>query len=296
MRFGGHETFPVREGWLYNGLALLRDHPDRQADPFVADHLGVGRNMAKSIWHWLKVTRLVDVVREGQASRLVVSDIGRCILKNDPYLLETGTWWALHANIATQTAHALVWGWFFNEFAVDRFDRTLCLEQLVRKLQMVGARMPSRNTLSRDVQCLLQSYARPIPAEADDPEDANESPFRDLGLMVHHRDTGTFSAQRGIKDIPPEIFGYIASLADPTPGEQARNRIAMKDVLGAPRMPGRVLSLSGDALATLLQDAETTLGSSVLTVRAMGGERVVELLPFTPTAWLERLYRRVSSR
>lgn len=56
MRFGGHETFAVREGWLYKGLSLLHERPDAFSDPFVADLLGVGRNMAKSIRHWLSVT------------------------------------------------------------------------------------------------------------------------------------------------------------------------------------------------------------------------------------------------
>ena len=25
MQFGGHETFPLREGWLHKGLELVRD-------------------------------------------------------------------------------------------------------------------------------------------------------------------------------------------------------------------------------------------------------------------------------
>jgi hypothetical protein len=70
MRFGGHETFAVREGWLHKGMTLLDAQPERQHDPFVADHLGVGRNMAKSIWHWLKVTRLIDIEREGRETRM----------------------------------------------------------------------------------------------------------------------------------------------------------------------------------------------------------------------------------
>ena len=53
MQFGGHETFPLREGWLHKGLELV--HADGRAfeDEHVSDRLGVGRNMAKSIRHWL---------------------------------------------------------------------------------------------------------------------------------------------------------------------------------------------------------------------------------------------------
>ena len=49
MRFGGHESFAVREGWLARGLELLTEDPKLLMDEFSEDHLGVGRNMAKSI-------------------------------------------------------------------------------------------------------------------------------------------------------------------------------------------------------------------------------------------------------
>lgn len=295
MKFGGHETFPIREGWLHKGLTLLRDSPNMQSDPYVADHLGVGRNMAKSIWHWLKVTRLVDVVRESKSPRLVLSDLGTCILEQDPYQLETGTWWALHANIVTQSEQSVVWSWFFNEYATERFDRAQCLAHLSRKLEIVGMRKPRSETLARDLQCLLLSYARPYPMEKEDPEDANECPFRELGLLSHHRDTGIYTFQRGIKEIPPEMIGYIIALTDDDPGDAPKIRIPLKVVLSGPRMPGRVLGLSGEELALLLQDAEKLLGTTMINVRAFGGERMLEVTRTSPADWLEYFYMRVRS-
>lgn len=56
MKFGGHETFPVREGWLHKGLKLVVEEPEKLVDEHVADWLGVGRNMAKSIRYWLQAT------------------------------------------------------------------------------------------------------------------------------------------------------------------------------------------------------------------------------------------------
>ncbi len=49
MRFGGHETFPIREGWLNKGLRLLVEDPIKMTDEYYADWLGVGRNMGKAI-------------------------------------------------------------------------------------------------------------------------------------------------------------------------------------------------------------------------------------------------------
>ena len=64
MKLGGHETFYPRPGWLTKGLLHLHEgHSGTFSTPEIADELGVGRNMAKSIGHisaltsehWLQV-------------------------------------------------------------------------------------------------------------------------------------------------------------------------------------------------------------------------------------------------
>ena len=40
MRFGGHQTFAIRDGWLYKGLRLVLEDPDRLGAPDLADWLG----------------------------------------------------------------------------------------------------------------------------------------------------------------------------------------------------------------------------------------------------------------
>src|SRR5690606_1817146 len=123
MRFGGHETFAVREGWLHKGLRLLVEDPKKLHSPDVADWLGVGRNMAKSIKHWLLVTGLAVSAKSTRGDSLLQStDLGELIYKRDPYLLQTGTWWALHVESANCDVHAVTWWWFFNRFSLSRFD------------------------------------------------------------------------------------------------------------------------------------------------------------------------------
>ena len=60
MKFSGHETFAIREGWLHKGLKLLIEEPKKLYDEYVADFLGVGKNMSRSIRHWLDVTGLAE--------------------------------------------------------------------------------------------------------------------------------------------------------------------------------------------------------------------------------------------
>ena len=64
MRFGGHQTFFIREGWLHKGLKLLKEDEDRDekllTHELSADYLGVGKNMAMAIRHWLVATGLAE--------------------------------------------------------------------------------------------------------------------------------------------------------------------------------------------------------------------------------------------
>ena len=141
MRFGGHQTFFVREGWLAKGLALLREDASAFDDPYVADRLGVGRNMAKSIEHWLLATGLAEKTerrgrgRTGQP-RLRVAELGEVVAQHDPWFLDPGTWWFLHINLVRTPAHAATWHWFFNHYASSRFERATVVAQLEQHERM----------------------------------------------------------------------------------------------------------------------------------------------------------------
>lgn len=78
MRFSGHETFSIREGWLHKGLSMLRDEPDKLFDEHAADYLGVGTNMAKSIRHWLQATGMADRDPNNRG-KLIITSFGECL-------------------------------------------------------------------------------------------------------------------------------------------------------------------------------------------------------------------------
>ena len=80
------------------------------------------------------------------------------------------------------------------------------------ELAIEGQRPPSPKTLSRDIACLLSSYATPIPPTQEDPEDGHECPFRSLGLITYLRESDTYQLNRRKKDIPFEIVGYAFAI------------------------------------------------------------------------------------
>ena len=96
MKLGGHETFAPRPGWLTKGLLHLETGQSGTfSTPQIADELGVGRNMAKSIGWWLHTMGLAE--RSRQAGPLDLSDLGQLIAEHDPFMSSLGTWWLIHA-------------------------------------------------------------------------------------------------------------------------------------------------------------------------------------------------------
>lgn len=298
MKFGGHETFAIREGWLHKGLKLLRDSPEQLHDPYVADLLGVGRNMGKSIKHWLLVTGLAKVSGgSGKHLQLVCTPLGDLIASRDPYFVQVGTWWALHIELTNCQDHAFIWRWFFNYFGLTRFDRAMCLSALQTHLQLLKQRPPAQKTLQRDIACLIASYATYLPREASDPEDADDCPFRELGLMTYSRATGTCTLDTSIKEIPPELLGYSLAMSLGASGQKGGTLdITLREVSNHEGGPGKAFVVGPDALFELALRCEQALGRSNLEVAGLGAERMIRVVARQRIDWLRAYFDRVEEQ
>lgn len=287
-RFGGHETFAVREGWLSKGLRLIHEKPDAFENRFVSDDLGVGRNMAKSIFHWLIVTGLAQ--REDRTRRLSMTDVGEQIFSRDPYFLSIGTWWALHINILSRKEDAVVWRVFFNDFSYERFDRIVCMEELRRRIALEQGRPPGVKTLARDISCLLASYAASLPPEESDPEEGRESPFRSLGLITYLKETGIYRMNRRRRDIPPAILGYALSASLTEDGKEEFEHVGLSHAFANPGGPGKTLCLDIEGLSDIMGRAEERMGSGLIRMRQLGGKRFVRVKRLSRSGWLKKYY------
>ena len=288
MRFGGHETFPVRDGWLAKGLRLLATDPAGLDAKDVADRLGVGQNMAKSIRHWLVVTGLAH--RPSRKQNMEMTELGAAVRKHDPFMLDAVTWWCLHSNLVIRQDAAITWGYLFNNFPHDRFDRMTLLDLLARYTTAHESRPPSRDTLNRDALCLLATYGRPVPPTNEDPEEGRDSPFRELGLITHFVESDTYQINRTRKQVPPTALAYAMALSHGSrAGFEAEETVS--SALARPGGPGRVFALDGESLTDLIDQAEATLGSS-LTTRLLGSERWLHLSDRQPHEWYEMSFEQ----
>jgi hypothetical protein len=301
MQFGGHETFAIREGWLHKGISLLDNEPEKFEDEYVADWLGVGRNMAKSIKHWLAATQLAERPTDPTTRKkgpLEITSLGRKVIERDPYFMERGTWWALHVNLVNNSEHAATWTWFFNQFLNVRFERATCVEALRRYLAANQTRVPSLKTLQRDIACLLASYSKDVPPVPADPEDATDSPFRELGLIAHFRDSGSYGREPvTADDIPAELLPYTLISAQPTlVVGQSKAEIDVREACLMPGGPGRCFNLELESFYELCTNVEAELSRNVFEVITLAGDRMVRFKAMPREAWLDAYYQRLLNR
>jgi hypothetical protein len=292
MRFGGHETFPVREGWIYKGLSLIDADPEGFNDPYVADELGVGRNMAKSIRYWLLATGIANNEpsdKTPKRKKLILSPLGETIYKFDRYCLQLGTWGALHVNMLNRGGYAKAWQWFFNRFNEQRFDRLTVAAAFERFVQRHEQRPPATKTLQRDVACLLSCYATSVPSEAADPEDASDSPVRRLGLLTLFQDSNVYRRNEpDVTELPPELLGYALRQSG-----SVDESVPLREACFYDGGPGRAFQLGLNGFLDWVEQAEELpCGVSVV---GSAGERWIRLHQLTPVEWLESYYSRVGA-
>lgn len=278
MRFGGHETFTLREGWLVKGINLILQDPKAFFDKNdLANALGVGVNMGKSIEHWLLATKLViknplPIARE-KGAKYELTDVAKVIHKYDPYMTQEETWWVLHMNMVQNPDFAATWDWFFNDYGEAKFDKVRLIQKLLEREKASNKKTPSRNTIERDVTCFLNTYAQSIPREIKDPEEDYGSPFQDLQLMNHQKNSGIFELLRRPRKIFPELFIY--SLNQTIGDEIGSHDITLSWLTKQRSGPLQTFGLSSEGLFDLALSVEPLSRKYNYSVRSLAGDRQI---------------------
>lgn len=285
FEFGRHETFTIRSGWLGKGLRCLLSEDAFGVDTVTADRLGLGSRMVRSLAYWLEAAGLADAVMAGRSRRLVTSELGRNVEKDDPYFEYAGTWWFVHLAIASR--HGTSYAWFFNDYIERSFERSSCVEAFLRHLKQHAARTPTVQTAQRDIANVLATYAHD-PSVAPDPEDGTTCPLIELRLLAYHRDTRRFEKVRPVDPVPIEAFLSAASLCG-----KGDETVSIADLASRRNGPGRLLNLSPEMIDVAAQESSRLYAKQGVTYSLLGAERRLRV-PERPAAWwLERHYRRV---
>ncbi len=169
--------------------------------------LGVGRNMVNAIQYWLQVTGIV-AFSEGEAI-LIPTPLGKTLLgdEGDRYLEDEATLWIIHWLIASNAESATGFYWFFNRFAMPRFQDNEPLQSLS---EFVGQELKvrrSKSTLKSDISTLLRMYA-PMAGRSDEHLD---SPLSQLHL-IETEEGRCYRSLRMVRPFLPPIALHFALL------------------------------------------------------------------------------------
>lgn len=258
-QFSGHETFPLRYGWLKKAYDAVREEQgtERVRTIFSTDdaiaRFGVGRNMVTSIRHWAIVGGIICEGEDG----LETTRIGDLIFGGaglDPFMEHPCTLWLVHWFLAGHPDKT-TWFWAFNHFQGGAFER----EQIVRPLETLAAeRKWSRvatATIKRDVECFVRLYvAKPVSGRGSH-EDTLESPLAELGLI---RPVGRRDGFRFVRGPKPTLGNgvFLHALVDFWQRHSTASTLSFEAIAHEPGSPGRVFLLDEDEIFGRLQEIE----------------------------------------
>src|SRR5688572_19515103 len=112
LTFAKHETFYIRDGWLYKGIQAIQADPLIFAKEDAPQILGLGKNMVRSLRYWMVATQLVEekLTKYGKEQRL--TQFGQLVAQYDKYQEFDNTLWLIHYHLATNYQDATAWYWF----------------------------------------------------------------------------------------------------------------------------------------------------------------------------------------
>ena len=215
-QFSGHETFPLRYGWLKKAFDAVREteNNENNRSVFLADdaiaRFGVGKNMVASIRHWATAAGVIEEV----SRNIQTTPIGKGLFGEDgldPYMENPATAWLVHWQLCGNPKKT-TWFWTFNHFPAPFFER----DQLVRSMERFGDKRgwkrASPATIQKDVACFVLTYVSQPPTGRSSREDTLESPLTELGLIRQVGKRDGFRFMRGEKpSLGNGVFCYAVS-------------------------------------------------------------------------------------
>lgn len=263
-QLSGHETFPLRYGWLKKVFDAVQDSQDTEGNrsifsgPEAIAKFGVGKNMVVSMRHWANAT---GIIREQSGKKHIeTTKLGRFIFGEegvDPYMEDPSTLWLIHWHLCGR-GRKTTWYWSFNYCPSIAFER----ETLIRGIEkLAGDRewaRASSNTIRRDVACFIHTYVAPSRSRNTGNEDGLDSPLTELGLVKPSGKRDEFRFVRGPKpSLRHGAFCYaVTDFWNRSFGSSST--LSFEALIHEPGSPGRVFLLEENDLMDMLVALDET--------------------------------------
>jgi hypothetical protein len=313
IKFTGHDTFPLKYGWLYKAAKYIHDEGKFPGTSNVdmekaVVSLGVGKNMVKAIQYWSEAvgftipTKVNNITEQRLSSRTkYFFDFvpnSNLSLNHDKYLEHKGSIWLIHFWLNYNTESLTAYRYFFNFANAQYFDKNIVIDEChtYAESSSVNEKI-NRSTVKKDFDCFLNTYSKKIKTKGKRSVEVNEdnfaSPLSELNL-IQEAAGGFFTSNFDSKEsLPIEIFLYaICQFTKDYNSESKLNTVEFDTLLANPFSPGRIFRLSEQGLGAKLDQAQSVTNSEISWIDSRGLRQIniaSELLD-SPERFLEQFY------
>ena len=245
-QLSGHETFPIRYGWLKKAYDAVRDTEETHEDnrhvfsgPDAIARFGVGKNMVASMRHWATATGIIG--DDADRRHIFTTQLGREIFSDDgldPFMENPATTWLLHWNLCGRDTKT-TWFWAFHHYPSVSFERDSLVQGIEKLASDRNWIRASLATIRRDVSCFIRTYVAQAPSGSGNYEDALESPLTELGLI---KATGRRDGFRFVRGPKPTLGAGVFAYAVTDFWDRnfpAANTLSFEALTHEPGSPGR---------------------------------------------------------
>lgn len=290
LRFTGHDTFPLRYGWLHKAVNLLATHEnmERNADEVARDaivQLGVGRNMVNAVKYWADASDVLQTEYIHGRPTLKVTDLGRLLFDHsagkqscvDPFLEDIGSIWLLHLHLNFNTDTLTSYRYFFNYCNYQSFQKAKLVDEVFTSASALsGLELGKKSTIKKDVDCFLHAYTKKSRVGKTVDEDHFSSPLAELGLIKEVSNGYLVSELSERRSLPAEIFAYaLCMFIERETEDSGVNSIDFDSLLSKPGSPGRIFRMSEAGLSSALDQVTQLSKGRISWTDSLGLRQIV---------------------
>ena len=302
-QFSGHETFPLRYGWLKKAFDAVQATEGDPANKsvFLSDdaiaQFGVGKNMVKSMRHWAAAA---GFIADPKGSGIIhTTELGQKLFGAkglDPYMEHPATLWLVHWQLAT-CPEKTTWFWAFNHYPAVDFNRKHLAKGLSRLAKEQNWSRVAETTIKNDVACFVRTYFAQQPSGQAGHDDALESPLTELGLI---KAIGNgFRFVRGPKPTLGDGVFVYALIDFWLSRFSMATTLSFEAIAHEPGGPGRVFLLDENDVADRLAALDDVTGGGIRWSETAGLKQVVrdsDLTREMAFCYVDRDYARTVRR
>lgn len=247
LKLKKNESFFIREGWIEKALNT-KDIQEKNI--FGKENgiqiLGIGANMVRSLRYWLSTSNIIS------GKNNLLSEFGYCLLKYDPYLENSFSWWLIHGNIVNDDDQSPLFHIIFYNFNLKKFSRKDLEEYIFNYFKDNDIDLSNFSSAQNDIGVFLRMY---VEEKVSTPEDNLSSPIGKLHLLKKSGKELYEKTMPSYNNLDFRIVYYFVLKWNERNGN--RKELNIDDILNDTNSPAKIFNLDRNLFSKYLEDMKS---------------------------------------